>query len=155
LAILVKDRILVIEDQAIIRLDLMNNLETLGYVIVGSSSYGDDAIKKAELLRPDLVLMDIGLKGNVDGIEAADYIRRNFSIPIIFVTASFDPKTHKRARAAEPIGFISKPFDQEVLNNTIETALNKHKLDMKLNEAQLGMETRLNSIEDTAHQIPI
>lgn len=150
-----KDRILVVEDQAIIRLDLMNNLEKLGYVIVGSSSYGDDAIKKAELLRPDLVLMDIGLKGNVDGIEAAHYIRRNFNIPIIFVTASFDPKTHKRAKAAEPIGFISKPFDQEMINSTIEMALKKHMLDMKLNETQRGMKAMSNSLEDTANQIPI
>jgi DNA-binding NarL/FixJ family response regulator len=137
---LVKDRILVVEDQAIILMELKARLNNLGYMVVGTSSYGEDAIKKAELLRPDLVLMDIGLRGKVDGIEAADYIRRNFNIPIIFLTANSDGTTRERANATEPYGFIPKPYDQDVLTDIIDKALYKHKLDTSVNETLHGME---------------
>jgi PAS domain S-box-containing protein len=143
-----KERILVVEDEAIVLLDLKNRLNTLGYVIVGSASYGDDAIKKAEETRPDIVLMDIGLKGKIDGIEAADHIRRQLNIPIIYLTANSDFTTLQRAKVTEPFGYILKPFDERELRTTIEMALYKHALDIKLNQTRRWMETTLNSIGD-------
>ncbi len=148
MAIEVKERILVVEDEAIVLLDLKNRLNTLGYVIVGSSSYGEDAIKKAEETRPDIVLMDIGLKGKIDGVEAADQIRKLFNIPIIYLTANSDFNTLQRAKVTEPFGYILKPFDERELRTTIEMALYKHRLDIKLNETRRWMETTLNSIAD-------
>jgi PAS domain S-box-containing protein len=143
-----KERILVVEDEAIVLLDLKNRLNTLGYVIVGSASYGEDAIKKAEEIRPDIILMDIGLKGKVDGIEAADHIRRQLNIPIIFLTANSDFTTLQRAKVTEPFGYILKPFDERELRTNIEMALYKHALDIKLNQTRRWMETTLNSIGD-------
>lgn len=143
-----KERILVVEDEAIVLLDLKNRLNTLGYVIVGSASYGEDAIKKAEETRPDIILMDIGLKGKVDGIEAADHIRRQLNIPIIYLTANSDFTTLQRAKVTEPFGYILKPFDERELRTTIEMALYKHALNIKLNQTRQWMETTLNSIGD-------
>ncbi|HUL62129.1 MAG TPA: PAS domain S-box protein [Methanocella sp.] len=143
-----KERILVVEDEAIVLLDLKNRLNTLGYVIVGSTSYGDEAIRKAEETRPDVVLMDIGLKGKVDGIEAADRIRKLLNIPIIYLTANSDFTTLQRAKVTEPFGYILKPFDERELRTTIEMALYKHALDIKLNETRRWMETTLTSIGD-------
>jgi len=148
LAIELKERILVVEDEAIVLLDLKNRLNTLGYVIVGSASYGEDAIKKAEETHPDIVLMDIGLKGKVDGIEAADHLRRHLNIPIIYLTANSDFTTLQRAKVTEPFGYILKPFDERELRTTIEMALYKHALDIKLNQTRRWMETTLNSIGD-------
>ncbi len=139
---------MVVEDEAIVLLDLKNRLNTLGYVIVGSSSYGEEAIKKAEETRPDIVLMDIGLKGKIDGVEAADQIRKLFNIPIIYLTANSDFNTLQRAKVTEPFGYILKPFDERELRTTIEMALYKHRLDIKLNETRRWMETTLNSIAD-------
>ena len=149
MAIEVKERILVVEDEAIVLLDLKNRLNTLGYVIVGSSSYGEEAIRKTEETRPDIVLMDIGLKGKIDGVEAADQIRKLFNIPIIYLTANSDFNTLQRAKVTEPFGYILKPFDERELRTTIEMALYKHKLDIKLNETRQWMETTLNSIADS------
>ena len=143
-----KERILVVEDEAIVLLDLKNRLNTLGYVIVGSASYGEDAIMKAEETHPDIVLMDIGLKGNVDGIEAADHIRCQLNIPIIYLTANSDFTTLQRAKVTEPFGYILKPFDERELRTTIEMALYKHALNIKLNQTRQWMETTLNSIGD-------
>ncbi|MGE5548900.1 MAG: PAS domain S-box protein [Bacillota bacterium] len=142
------ERVLVVEDEAIVLLDLKNRLNTLGYTIVGSASYGDDAIRKAEETRPDIILMDIGLKGKVDGIEAADQIKRQLNIPIIYITANSDFTTLQRAKITEPFGYILKPFDERELRTTIEMALYKHALDIKLNETRRWMETTLNSIGD-------
>ncbi|OPY26178.1 MAG: putative diguanylate cyclase [Methanocella sp. PtaU1.Bin125] len=149
MAIEVKERILVVEDEAIVLLDLKNRLNTLGYVIVGSSSYGEEAIKKADETRPDIVLMDIGLKGKIDGVEAADQIKKTLNIPIIYLTANSDFNTLQRAKVTEPFGYILKPFDERELRTTIEMALYKHKLDIKLNENRRWMETTLNSIADS------
>jgi PAS domain S-box/PAS domain S-box/PAS domain S-box/PAS domain S-box/PAS domain S-box len=143
-----KERVLVVEDEAIVLLDLKNRLNTLGYVLVGSASYGEDAVTKAKETCPDIILMDIGLKGKIDGIEAADQIKRQLNIPIIYLTANSDFTTLQRAKITEPFGYILKPFDERELRTTIEMALYKHALDDKLNRTRRWMETTLNSIGD-------
>ena len=134
--IMSKGNILIVEDEHIVVLDIQNSLENNDFVVVGQADRGEDAVKKAGELRPDLILMDIGLKGEMDGIEAATQIRKLFNLPVIFLTAFGNPTTVERARLAEPLGFISKPFEEQELVNNIEIALYKHTMEQKLRESE-------------------
>jgi PAS domain S-box-containing protein len=123
-------RILVVEDQIIVARDIKNRLSALGYEPVDDVPEGELAIARARELRPDLVLMDICLRGEMDGIEAAALIRRNLKIPVIFLTAYAEQATLARAKSVEPYGFIIKPVEDSDLHTSIEVALHKHKADM-------------------------
>ena len=118
-------KILVVEDQTIVALNIKNKLKNLGYDVPCTAVSGEEAIKEAEFTKADLVLMDIMLKGNMDGIEAAQIIKSRFGIPVIYLTARTDCETLERAKATEPEGYISKPFKEEDLYEIIETALLK------------------------------
>lgn len=109
-------------------LNIRNRLKNLGYTVPATASSGEEAIRKVELTNPDLVLMDIMLKGEMDGIEAAQIIKSRFSIPIIYLTAYTDIETLERAKLTEPAGYIAKPFKEEDLCNNIEIALHKNRL---------------------------
>jgi len=128
-----KAKILVVEDQNIVALNLRNRLKNMGYTVPTIAISGEEAIRKTELTNPDLVLMDIMLKGNMDGIEAARIVKSRFSVPVIFLSACNDIETLKRAKLTEPAGYISKPFKEEDLVGTIEVALHK-KRSRKANE---------------------
>jgi CheY-like chemotaxis protein len=104
-------------------------LERLGYTVTSISSSGNEAIQNAEKDKPDLVLMDIVLEGKMDGIEAANDIRTNLNIPVVYLTAYADEKILERAKITEPFGYIVKPFITEDIRITIELALYKHKAD--------------------------
>lgn len=114
--------ILIAEDEGIVAADLQDSLRRAGYrtTIVDN---GKAALEKAADLSPNLVLMDILLKGSIDGVEAANAIRQQFGIPVIFLTAHTDEPTMKRARAAAPTGYIVKPFDEVELNAAVASAL--------------------------------
>lgn len=129
-------KILVVEDEAITAMDIKRTLENRGFEVVATASRGEEAIKKAEELKPDLVLMDIILKGDMDGIEAADKIMTLFDIPVVYLTAHTDKDTFDRAKLTKPYGFITKPVNQDGLEGTIETSLYKHELDKKLAESE-------------------
>ena len=129
-------RILIVEDEQIIALDIQTTLGSCGYMVVGHTDNGVDAILKAAELRPDLVMMDIGLKGEIDGIEAANQIRAQFDLPVIFLTAFANQSTLERAREAEPFGYILKPFEENDLTIAIEMALYKHGMEYKLRESE-------------------
>ncbi|MBK7452429.1 MAG: response regulator [Anaerolineales bacterium] len=129
-------RILIVEDEQIIALDIQATLGSCGYLVVGHADNGKDAILKAAELRPDLVMMDIGLKGEIDGIEAATQIRAQFDLPVIFLTAFANQSTLERAREAEPFGYILKPFEENDLTIAIEMALYKHSIEYKLRESE-------------------
>lgn len=120
-----KARILVVEDERIVAKDIAKRLSDLGYSVVATVSSGEAAIETATAKQPDLVLMDIQLKGNVDGIEAAEKIRANFNIPVIYLTAYADENTLQRAKVTEPFGYIVKPFDERDLHAAIEIALRR------------------------------
>jgi len=126
-----KYRILVVEDEAIVAMGIKEKLEDLGHEVVDIVFSGEDAVKKAIKLEPDLIIMDIVLKGDMDGIEAASEIRNRIDIPIIYLTAYSDEEMLKRARMTEPYGYILKPFNNSELNANIEMALYKHKEDEK------------------------
>jgi CheY-like chemotaxis protein len=118
---------MIVEDEWTVAEDIKISLQNLGYAISSVTSSGKEAIQKAEEDRPDLVLMDIVLQGEMDGIEAANQIRSRFNIPIVYLTAYADEKILERARITEPFGYIVKPFVNEDLKIAIEIALYKHK----------------------------
>lgn len=121
-----KNNILVVEDEAIVSKDIQQSLKKLGYNIVGSSATGEKAIELAMEHKPDLVLMDIMLKGEMSGIEAAEKIKESLNIPVIYLTAYADENTLSKAKVTEPYGYIIKPFKEIDLHTSIEMALYKH-----------------------------
>jgi len=121
-----KTNILIVEDESIVAKDIQHSLKKLGYTVVAICSSGQDAIKMAEEKKPDLVLMDIMLKGDMSGIEAADQIRERLNIPIIYLTAYADESTLNKAKVTEPYGYIIKPFKEIDLHTSIEMAIYKH-----------------------------
>ncbi|NYT06581.1 MAG: response regulator [Methanomicrobiales archaeon] len=118
-----KGTILIVEDDIIIATLLQNRLVKLGYTVVRITSTGEDAIAQTDTIRPDLVLMDIRLKGEMDGIAAAEIIRGQHDIPVIYLTSHSDDDTIERAKKTRPAGFIIKPFTDDNLKTTIEIAL--------------------------------
>ena len=132
----VQKRILVVEDETIVSLDLQNSLKILGYKVVGAASNGPEAIAKAESTRPDLVLMDIILKGDMDGVQTAEAIHARLNVPVIFLTACADETTLQRAKVTEPFGYMIKPFEERELHSHIEIALYKHHMERQLRESE-------------------
>ncbi len=141
-------RLLVVEDQAIIALDLKNRLTSLGYAVVATAAYGEVAIEQARALRPDLILMDIRLKGELDGIQAAECIRAELDLPIIYLTAHSDEQTLARARLTEPYGYILKPFEDRELHMAIEIARYKSQMEQKLKTHERWLAAVLRGIGD-------
>ncbi len=141
-------KILVVEDQGIVAKDLQNRLNKIGYHVPTTASSGEEAIKKAAEICPDLVLMDIRLKGDMDGVETARQIHDNFKIPVIYLTAYTDKKTLERVKETEPFGYIIKPFKEKELYTTIEIAYSKYKQEKKLKEDQQWLATVIKSIGD-------
>ena len=139
-------RILIVEDEAIVALDLRMRLTRLGYSVIDSVGLAEVAIEIAEQQRPDLTLMDIRLRGEMDGIEAADVIRTKMGLPVVYLTAHADDATVDRARVTEPFGYILKPFDERELRTVIEMALYKHGAERKLRESERRFATTLASI---------
>lgn len=124
-------RILVVEDDSIIALTIQTRLASMGFEVVGRASTGSEAISKAEKLSPDLVLMDIHLKGPMDGIEAAEMIYGVQNIPVVYLTAFSDEKTLERAQKTSPFGYIVKPFTDNTLRVTLTMAIMKHQAEKK------------------------
>ena len=116
-------KILVAEDENIVALNIKKTLETLGYQVSGVVNNGEDVIKQVNKNQPDLILMDIMLKGLTDGIEAADTITKNYNIPIVFLTALSDEKTIDRAAFTKPYGYLLKPFTTHEMHTAVENAL--------------------------------
>ncbi|MDL2124454.1 MAG: PAS domain S-box protein [Deltaproteobacteria bacterium] len=141
-------RILIVEDEGIIAKDIQSTLNRSGYSVIGIASSGEEAIKKAMEIHPDLVLMDIVLEGAMDGVEAAEHIRDHFDIPVVYLTAYSDDTTLQRAKITEPFGYILKPFQEKELYTTIEMALYKHTMQRKLKESEQWLATTLKSIGD-------
>ena len=128
--------ILIVEDEFVIAKDIQISLENMGYIVCAIVSSGEEAITKAKKEKPDLVLMDIILKGEIDGIEAARQIRSLFKIPIVYLTAYADENTLEKAKITEPYGYILKPFKNRDLNIAIEIALYKNKMEKKLIQSE-------------------
>ena len=141
-------RILIVEDERITAMETQGQLLMFGYDVLPLAFSGKDAIQKSEEFRPDLVLMDIKLKGDMDGIEAAEYIHSRLGIPIVYMTAFADEKTLQRAKKTQPYGYLIKPFKMEELQSTIEMALYKHKMEEKLRESEEKFRTIFDNARD-------
>jgi len=147
-----KTQILVVEDESIVAADIRRTLQNLGYDVIDTVSTGRAAIEKAQQHRPDLVLMDIVLKGSMDGIEAAEQIRSCFNIPVVYLTAYTDQQTLQRAKVTEPFGYIVKPFEDRELKSVIKMALYKAKIENELKASRASFH---NIVEKSADGIVI
>ncbi len=127
-------KILIVEDETVIALELEDRLQRMGYAVAGSAPNGKAALQMIEAARPDIVLMDINLKGARDGIEIAEEIRARYDIPVIYLTAYADHATLRRARDTTPFGYLLKPFREAELHANIEMAVHKHRADNYLRE---------------------
>jgi signal transduction histidine kinase len=128
--------ILIVEDENIVALDMRMRLESMGYSIIGVVDTGELAVERAIALGPDLVIMDIKLKGDQDGIDVATQLRERSEVPVIFVTAFTDERTLDRAKRASPYGYIVKPFHERELRIAIELALYKHQYELTIRRAR-------------------
>ncbi|MEH1931886.1 GGDEF domain-containing response regulator [Nostoc sp.] len=143
-----KVNILIVEDEFIVAMDIRNRLQKFGYTVFGLVDSGEEAIEKAADDSLDLVLMDIILKGKMDGIEAAEVIYNNFNIPVIYLTVDDDETTLARAKVTEAFGYIIKPFKEKELKFNIEITLSKHRMETKLKQSEQWLNTVLKSIGD-------
>jgi len=136
-------RILIVEDEFIVALDLQSRLKNLGYDVVGIASSGDDAVLQVQDSQPDLVLMDIVLYGEMDGIEASTQIRESCDVPVIYLTANADPATLERAGSTHPFSCLLKPFKERELKFSIDMALYHHSTARQLRAAHDELEQRV------------
>ena len=125
-------KILIVEDESIVAKDLKQRLENMGYFVLGIVSNGKDAISKSNEMQPNIILMDIILKGDLDGIKTAQIIRKLHDIPFIYLTAYYDNEILERASMTNPYGYITKPFDDIGLYTSIQMALYKFEREKKL-----------------------
>jgi hypothetical protein len=141
-------KVLVVEDEVIVARTIMSQLRQLGYTVTDTASSGLAAIAKAVETQPDLILMDIVLKGDMDGVTAATHIRQQVDIPIIYLTAYADDSTLQRAKVTQPYGYIVKPFTANDLRVAVELGLFKHQVAQELQENRDQLATLLRSMSD-------
>jgi CheY-like chemotaxis protein len=147
---LVKGSILVVEDEKIIAKDIANVLKKFGYAVPAIASSGEEAVRRLEEMPVDLVLMDIVLKGDIDGIEAAKRITERFNIPVVHLTAYADEDTLSRVKETRPFGYIIKPFKERELYTTIEIALHNHRQSLENRKLE---EKRIEELRQKLQQL--
>ena len=119
-------KILIVEDEAVVSLDIGRRLEKMGYEVIGRLASGEEALELVQEERPDLVLMDINLQGELDGIQTATTLYKNYGLPVIYLTAYAGDSTLERAKESKPYGYILKPFKERELHAAIEIAISRH-----------------------------
>lgn len=148
------ERIFVVEDKALIAMEIRHRLERLGYVVCGEARRGEDALEQVPELRPDLILMDIRLAGALDGAETARRLRAHCAAPVVFLTTYEDDASLRQAEQAEPLGFLVKPFDERELHATIRMALYKSQMETRLREAYRQLEDSAEFVQSILDAIP-
>ncbi len=143
-----KIKILVVEDESIVAKDIQKSLEKLGYEVPATASSAPAAYERLEEIQPDLVFLDIKLKGEEDGIHIAEHIKEKYNIPVIFLTSYVDQETLDRAKVTEPYGYIVKPFNDSDLKTTVEMALFKYSRDREIRESQHRLANALAKVEE-------
>lgn len=141
-------RILIVEDERIIALDLRSVLEEFGYQVVGMAANGDEAIQKALETQPDLVLMDIRIQGASDGIETAARLKQRLVVPVVYLSANVDQNTLRRALETEPAGYLAKPYNARTLHTTIQVALRRHAAEQRQKAAHTQERRRFERQSD-------
>ena len=142
-----KAKVLLVEDDGIVSQDLYETITRLGYEVVGIAAEGFDAVRMADELAPELIVMDVELRGRVDGIEAARMIQRRAHVPVIFLTGHRDAQTLDRAVQTGPLGYIVKPFQEIELRCAIEVALHKHRADVAMREREEALRRNAELLE--------
>ncbi|GKS59402.1 hypothetical protein YTPLAS18_29290 [Nitrospira sp.] len=140
--------ILVVEDEPIVARDIQLSLERLGYRVPATASSGEEAIRRAKECGPDLVLMDIVLKGSMDGIATAQYLQRQLDVPVVYLTAYGDQQTVQRAEGTAPLGYVMKPFQPTDLQRTVQLALSRAREDRHLRESIRWLVTMVCCVND-------
>ncbi len=141
-------RVLVVEDESIVALDMKNRLSSLGYTVTGIAATGLEAVEKTRSTNPDIILMDIKLRGDMDGLRAADLVHEERDVPIIFITAFADERTLARAKETEAFGYVLKPFQEREVLISIEMALYKYRTEHALRNSRDWLNGSLNAISD-------
>lgn len=145
---MVPAKILVVEDETIVARDIQQSLTRLGYDVPTTATSGEEAIRKTKEIDPDLILMDIVLKGQMDGVETVRQINRQFDVPVIYLTAYADDATLERAKTTSPAGYMLKPFHPNELRPTIELALHRAQIDRHLKESLRWLATTVRCMSD-------
>jgi DNA-binding LytR/AlgR family response regulator len=145
--------IYIVEDESIVAKDVQNSLKKLGYNVLGISNNGADAVKKIIDSEPDIVLMDIMIKGSMTGIDVAEILKKDYNIPVIFLTAYADENTLAKAKITEPYGYILKPFKEIDLHSTIEMALYKHKKDTEVQKERDFLYSLIENKDEAAKDL--
>ena len=145
---MLKARVLVVEDETLVAMAIETCLKSLGHKVAASAASGEEAVRKAVALDPDLILMDIHLRGQLDGIEAASRITQALNIPIVYLTAHSDDETLVRARTTEPYGFVLKPFDEKVLKAVIQMTLYRSVTQSRVRRGRDHLNRLLDSINE-------
>ena len=143
-----KTKILVVEDERIVAMELRAILIEHGYRVVATAASAEDALAACEAHRPDLVLMDIHLQGESDGIEAAGWIRKRYDLPIVFLTAYGDQQTLERAASTHPHGYLVKPFEANQLEVAIQMATHQYSIEQRLRDSEQRLSNILHAISD-------
>lgn len=139
-------RIMIVEDEAVVAMEIEQRLKGLGYSVAGAFAYGEQAVEKVRKLNPDVVLMDIKLAGKLDGVQAAMRIRKLCDIPVVYLTAHSDEKTLQSALGAIPLGYVVKPFSEGELHAAIQVCLNKRKTDLRTQESTRCFSRALDAV---------
>ncbi|MEO6785327.1 MAG: response regulator [Chthoniobacteraceae bacterium] len=148
-----RPKILIVEDEAVIAMEIEMRLAKMGCEIVGNAATGDKALAIAEGSRPDLVLMDINLVGSLDGVETAARLRARFDIPVVFLTAYSDDATIRRAAVSGPLGYLTKPFSDRDVRAAIEVALYKHATDRELQRQRGELEKTVGELRAALDEV--
>jgi len=148
-----KNKILIVEDEYIIAIDLKKILVKLGYEVTSFVGKGEEALIKAEQEKPDLILMDIMLHGKLNGIQTAELIKQKFEIPVVYLTALIDEETLQKAKITEPGGYLLKPFEEKALHSAIELALYKFIVEKQLKEKTRELEEEKTNNDKLLHHI--
>ena len=150
-----KKKILIVEDEGVVALQIKSVLENLGYEVIDILSSGEETLAKIKQLCPDLVLMDIRLDGEINGIEATRRLRNQHNLPVIYLTAHMEESTIADAKTTEPYGYILKPFGVNDLRITVEMALYKHSMDMEKEKLTKELQAALANVKLLSGMLPI
>lgn len=149
----VNARILIVEDESVIALDIKRRMERFGYDVAAITVTGEEAVERVVELKPDLVLMDIMLPGEMDGIEAVESIRKHIDVPVVYLTAHTDHATFLRSKSTLPYGYIVKPIRDIELHSAVETAIQRHRLERQLRESEERFRTLAHFTSDWEYWI--
>ncbi len=142
-----KGKVMIVEDEAIIAMDIRSTVEGLGYTVTATASSGDEALSKVDDADPDIILMDIKIAGEMDGIQTAGEINETHNIPIIYITSYSDEKTLERAMDTRPYSYILKPINERALAVELKLALHSHKMELKLIQAHHELQKAYEKLE--------